>query len=211
MNSVNSVGGLAEGGVSMAGCHTLLQEKSVGEHPNKNNSKANNATRYDIEIRRYRHRRRTRRMRSSCRCSTHGRKDMPRDDGYEQTGADELQPRRRRHRQRTDSARDRRTGRKDGTRHRCHVDTVPYAQPRQRTSGVEPESTMRPREVHLGMARAARPHRQPRHLAGRSLRAARGERRGSGRGDGVGRYAQSKGSGHHRRNVPQRTDARGQA
>ena len=32
VNSVKSVGGLAEGGVGMAGCHTLLQEKSVGEH-----------------------------------------------------------------------------------------------------------------------------------------------------------------------------------
>ena len=91
----------------------LCRVKSVGEHEYshrirriQNNSKANNATIYDFEIRRNRHRRWTRRMRGGSSRSTHGRKDMPRDDGHEQTGADELQPRRRRNSKRTDSARD---------------------------------------------------------------------------------------------------------
>ena len=60
--------------------HLCRSVKSVGEHEYshrirriQNNSKANNTTIYDFEIRRNRHRRRTRRMRGgSCR-STHGR------------------------------------------------------------------------------------------------------------------------------------------
>ena len=164
----------------------------------------------EVILRRHRYRRRARGMRSGGSRSHHGCQDLPHNDGYEQDGADELQPRRGRNSQGTDSARDRRTGRTHGHRHRRDGNTVPHAQPRQRPRSVESACTMRPRQVHLGMAQGNRRHARTRRVAGRSLRTARGAGRSRGRDNGMGRGIPRQGNDNHRRDIPQRAHACGQ-
>ena len=162
-------------------------------------------------------------MRGCTRRSTDGSEDVSRHDGHEQDSADVVQPRRGRHSERTDSARDRRPGRRHGHSDRRHGDTVPYAQQEQGSRHVEPQGTVRPWQVHLEVARGARRHAEPRHLAGPGGRAAdRGAGDETRRMHRRRRHPTTQGKrhthhlgmrnirtsrGHHRRHLPQRTDA----
>lgn len=132
---------------------------------------------------------------------------MPCHHGHEQDCADELQPGCGWNSERTDSEGNRCPRRRDGPRDRRHGDTVPYAEPLQRTGGMESSCTMRQGEIHLAMEDGARRHSKSGHLAGPGFRANRGEWKGCRHKDGLGSGAEGGQRSDHGRHVSQRTDA----
>ena len=159
-------------------------------------------------------------MRSCLRRRRSRSQNLSCHDGYEQDGADVMQPRSRRNCKGTDSARGGRARRKDGYRHRQDGDSVQNAQPLERTRHVVAKSTMRQGKIHLGVETPARHHTRTRHLAGpgdgnhtrtqRQLHSSEDQHTAVAhrrREDIVGSGDIRSSSNCHSRHLPQRTDA----
>lgn len=159
--------------------------------------------------------RRTCGMRGSSCCRANRRSHFADHNGHEQNRADVMQSGRRRNSKGADCQGNRCAWRCNGPSHGCYDHTIPYAQPFQRPRHVESTGSMRPSQIHLGMARSAGEHTQPAYLA-RPGTAANHRLRSSGRSGGGRRHWRRDLSRHdflrqehyhHGWHVPERTHA----